>query len=783
MENAIKNWSPHLKVAFVGASALGAIFPSAVLAAEDAQAENSPVHDDGLVQQNGNADIVVTAQRRSQRLQDVPMTVTALSLEDTERLSINEPRDIQLVTPGLTFPADNGTINPYIRGRGTNFSGPGLEGSVAVYVDEVYLQTQFGTGGLVDVSQIQVLKGPQGTLYGRNATGGALIISTNDPIFELEGHVSLGIGNLGMWQGEAVINVPLSDTLAVRFAGAFDHRDGFIDNIIDGGTTGRSRRVQSRAKVLWEPTPEFSVLLQGEYQRSDADYLRNQLVDGTNTPTGLGFFETFRSPRVPQSQGGENNTEIWGASIRLNYEGDNFEITNVLAYRDTDLRLCSDNETIYATSFDFCAQLPASVQAAGVTQVPNPLVPSAPNTIPSAFDHTFFTETRLTTSLDGPINFLFGGNYQRTRARFATVLTGSTFGQLLPVSDNMNRIENWGIYGEGDLEITNALRFTAGARFSRDSKSIQIYNNVDAAVAFGIPLAFFPPSVFQEASYNSFTPRFTLAYDAGDANLYASYSAGFKSGGFNALTFFPQIPLEPERIDSFEIGSKFRLLGNTLSIDLAAFYSKSRDIQVAAVDTAVGGVIQQNAATAVAKGIEASILYRPNDSLTLRGGASYLDSHFTSFANASVFDVVYSPFFQDNILSGTIEDLNGFPTTLSPKWTFNASVSYDIPLSGGWGANITLSGRHTSSYDFQAGAGGPQRYARQRSFTVANLTGDIVPPGDTFGLSWYVNNLFDTHYYDQVQANSQVGSTAQGGGVYGSPALPRTYGVRLRVNF
>ena len=442
------------------ASAQAAADPSASQPAPDVPAQT----EQPSAAQAETGEIVVTAQRRSENIQKVPISVTAVSSDDARRLAIVETKNLQFATPGLSFPEDNGTINPYIRGRGTNFSGPGLEGSIAIYLDDIYLQTQFGSSGLVDVSQVQVLKGPQGTLYGRNATGGAILINTNNPTNEFEGHVTAGYGTYATRHMEGVVNLPVTDTLAFRFVGGYDERKGFVRNVVDREKQGAAERYQFRAKALWEPTSNFNILLKGEYQTMRSDYLRSQVIDGTNTPTGLGFYETQRSPINPRSNGGENEVDVWGVSARLAYNGTKFSITNVTGYRDTKLTSCSDNENIYPRNFDFCPQLPGNVQASGVKTVPNPLSPDAPTTIPSAYDHTFTTETRVTSKLDGPLNFLLGVNYQKTKARFAAVLTGEVFGPLIPVFDNFINISNRAIYGEAYFNFTDQLKLTAAKR-------------------------------------------------------------------------------------------------------------------------------------------------------------------------------------------------------------------------------------------------------------------------------------------------------------------------------
>jgi len=714
----------------------------------------------------GLQDIVVTAQRKSENLQKVPISVSAFSSVDIERLSIADAKGLQFSTPGLTFPEDNGTANPYIRGRGTGFAGTGLEGSVAIYVDDVYQQSQFGTAGLIDVAQVQVLKGPQGTLYGRNATGGAIVTTTADPTHNFEGYVQGGYGNLDDKKFLGMLNIPISSTLAFRVAGGYENRDGYVTNIIDGKKHGQMERMQLRAKLLWEPNDEFSANLKGEYQRATVGYLRRQIVDGTGTPTGLGPDETMQTPDGPRNSFFKpTRGEVWSATLKMQLNRDTWTAISTTGYRDTKTEGCADGDNRYEAANFFCFGVPPTAKY--------------PNGIPGLSDKTFTQELRFLTSFSGRLNFALGAYYQNSKARSPASVRGSVFGGLEPLFDNINKLDTLSAFGELYYEPVDGLKITIGGRFNQDEKTLFDYNNSDVALAFGIPPAFVPAFFAQKAKFSTFTPRAVVSYDIGNANFYASYNKGFKSGGFNSPALLPQVPLQPEKIDGFEAGTKIKFLDNRARLNLAAFHSKSTNVQVASIDPINATVVQQNAAGVKAYGAEADLQFAPTDNLTLQIGGAYLHSRFTSFPAAAVFVL------SGGQIVGGKEDLKGFPTTNSPDFTANGSATYTHDFASGLTATITASARYTSSYDTQSGAGGPLRLDQQKAFTVANLTGDIKLPGDRITVSWYVNNILDTHYSDQIQTGAAIPPIpgAQGGGTYTVPALPRTYGGAIRYSF
>jgi iron complex outermembrane receptor protein len=370
--------------------------------------------------------------------------------------------------------------------------------------------------------------------------------------------------------------------------------------------------------------------------------------------------------------------------------------------------------------------------------------------------------------MKGPLNFLGGLYYQNTEARMAGILKGLAFGPYEPLFDNYSYIKSYSAYAEGYYEVIPDLRLTVGGRYSKDDKSLRTIDGGDSLPIFGIP----PGTTFGEsAGFSDFTPRVVLAYDVGNANYYASYNKGFKSGGFNSPAVATVTALRPETIDGYEIGFKGSFLDNRARLNVATFFTKSYDVQVASIDPATDSVVQQNAASVKAYGDEVDFSMAVTTHWKFQLNAGYLHSRFTSFPDAATYSL------QGGLIQSTQENLSGFPTTYSPNFTGNANVTYSTELPVGWSGSMTLSDRYTSPYDFNPGAGGTTLgYDQQKAFNIVNLTARLYSPSDKFRLNLYVSNLTNKFYYDSVQTSADFGT-------YTAPALPRTYGLALRYTF
>lgn len=698
---------------------------------------------------NTAGDIVVTAQRKSERLQDVPIAVTAVPPERLEQLSLRSIDSVTTVTPNFVFGTAYSYTQAFIRGVGSSFPSPGLEGSIATYIDGAYLSRNIGAVfDLLDVESVQILKGPQGTLYGRNATGGAIVVNTAAPTQSLEGYALAEYGRFDHILGEGVINLPVGDTLSVRFAGRYTQEDGYIHNLeLDRDQPHRKAHV-IRGSVAWRPISDFSALLTVEHSRDRSEPFPQAARVGA--PLCLGCSITGESPVTgfydARNDAAEQDSlsKSFSATLRLRAKTGIFDIDSVTAYRN----LTSDSETdIDATSLD----LFNAVSLLGGKTYSEDLVVSS----------------HSGSWLDGivGVSFVKDDAFQRSRA------TGLLFAALPdspPFIFNKVTTESIAAFAQMTAKPTPELAVTLGGRYSYDDRDFLARENLAANLVFAGASGLF--TFKQHASFRSFTPRAVIAYDAGNLNLYASYNRGFKAGGFSLPLYAPDKPVKPEKLDSFEVGAKFVSADRKLNINLAAFYYEHKDLQVRVADLAAGGAAVRNAASARGRGVEADFDYTPVTGVKIYGGASYLRARFKDFESATVNSVV------GGVLLTTTEDLSGTRVPNAPKFTGFLGASLEQPIGGNWMAALNGVVRHSSAYDFFPGAGGNLRLDKQDSYTLVNVSGYVGPRDGPYQIGFYLNNAFNEKYSINWQTSAPFGSAQ-------TVAKPRTYGVRLKYVF
>ena len=745
MRYTIPNMSAGASILAV-ALAAGMVPQQAIAAEDDAAASN---------------EIVVTAQRRSEGIEKVPISVAAFGEETLGNLKIESTDDLQFATPGITNTqtAGDGIAAVFIRGVGTGYSGPGLEGSVAFYLDDVYLQTQTASAqNTIDIDQVQVLKGPQGTLYGRNATGGAVVVTTRDPQFDApEGYFKAGYGNLNWFRSESVLNLPFTDTFAIRAAGFYERRDGYARNVVfpneKKSGTGAGTTWSGRIKARWQPSDAFDAVASFSYDRRNGNgAIHAHLYDPAGDPVGLGFYETRQSPA--REGGGGDDTDGLMASLKLAYTAGDWTISNTFAYRQTRAYGCTDNDGVPEELLYFCTVSQRS---------PNP------GTADGKKDRTITNELRIVSEMDGPLNVTAGVFYERNTARFVGRIGGAFFETptqaYTPTFDNHDNLTAYSGYLEVYYNLTDRLKVTAGGRYTHEKKYHSVLFDQDLLDLFVIPAAY----AFADDShtFNNFSPRVVLSYDADAWNFYASFNRGFKSGGYNSPGFGIEL-LKPEKISAFEGGAKYRSPDGKLLVTTAAYYYDWNNIQVSFITGGGSGISQQNAAGAHIYGAEADFNYSPIRALNVRAGLAWTHARYSSFTNAAVYNLI------GGTLTATAEDLSGSQVQHAPDFTANGSVTYSFPIAD-WTGHFTAAARYTSKYDFTAGAGGQLRAARQQAHAIVNLTGGFVTPSEKIELGWFVKNLTDKKLFSLIS----TGDT----GVYYTPDEPRTYGATLRYSF
>ena len=727
-------------------------------------------------------EIVVTAQRRDQSLQDVPLAITAVPPERLDQLSIRKVDQLEVVTPGLVFNSGYTYSQIYIRGVGASFPNPGLEPAVATYIDGSYTQRGFGAlYEMVDVQTVQVLKGPQGTLYGRNASGGAILINSAEPTGEFGGKVSAELGNLDHQLLDAAINVPISETLSARFAGRYRHDGGYVRNLYTGNKLGGTSAHIGRARLKWEPSSDFKAIFTFQYneakgstppaaERLGLTTTRTDLPAGFEQYNGVpiftcsgcdtasfpgtlspvrGFYQTDQNEPIINGVKGTGGKSYY---YNLQLEGNlgNVNIKSVTAFRNQDDFGISELDFTRAELFHY-GQFSGS--------------------------EAFTQDIVATVDFSDRISALFGTSYLNDKGYFDVIFDSLGFRAAaaaspsgeLPSGGNNVKTESWAVFGEVTVEPVDGLKLIAGGRFSKDKRKLSGSFNDTILAAFGLPEATFQRN---DVKFDSFTPRFVVSYDTGSLNLYASYNKGFKAGGFaTPALFYPvdQLIVKPEKIDSFEVGAKFVSDDRRLRANLAGFYYIYKDVQVQVIRLDLGGSIVQNGAKAKGKGVEFDFSYQPIEWLTIFGAATWMDNKYKNYVDAAGAGPTGDPMAP--VFSDAVEDLSGYRMQRSPKFSGNLGFTAAAPFGGGWKADVTGYVRHSTKYDIAPGAGGPLRTDFQPAMTTVNLSGNIGPEDDSFSIGFFMNNLTNEKYHTFRQSAGFFGA-------FDYVAPPRTYGLR-----
>lgn len=667
----------------------------------------------------GIAEIVVTAQRREENLQDVPVSVSAFSAEQLAARGTTDASRLEGMVPGFTFGRSGSDARPAMRGVRTENVGVNGDTTIGFFVDGIYQsRASQATSGFVDIERVEVQRGPQGTLYGRNTFGGNISINSARPVLgAFKGGLDLTVGEDGRFRSDAFINAPLGDTVAIRLAGSYEKSDGWVKNINPlGNNLFDDDNRYFRATILFEPNDAFSASIKFDYStRKGAGgsafgyklvgtYFdvasRLQLYNATPV-FGLNTRGGNRDGVNDALPGGTATSDL---GVPIAAPGDAYTI-------DTDQPTLLDLESKAWTgnlAYDFGGVTLKSIT--GYTDfgaIRTSDTDFSGNQVGIDFQDTraktFSQEVQLLSSDKGSkLTWVLGGYY------FKDKLTGIFINQQLPriirnVTPNLNLAQNGGFYdqqraktesiafyGQATYSLTDQLRFTAGIRYTEDTKNFA-FANANAILptsgtppvpqgtaitlatgpipdsAFGvqgaptnctytsIPLprsgfqclaantAVLTGATYDTAKFKKSTWRLGIDYDISEDNLlYASVSTGFRSGGFNsgqgpaAL----QPTFAPETVTAFEIGSKNRFADNTVQLNLAGFYNRYNALQEQR-QVPQGGTtlsIIENSGKARAYGAEAELIWKPVRALEIGANLAWLDAKYTKY------DQVPAPF-------------------------------------------------------------------------------------------------------------------------------------------
>lgn len=781
------------------AVALGALAVAGLAAparAQNAPADQAPNTNDANV-------IVVTAQKREENLQEVPIAISALGAAYLDARSITSIDNIGAIAPNVKFeraPASGTIAQIAIRGSVTINPAVTWEPAVGLYLDGVYIaKNQGAIFDVADLERVEILRGPQGTLYGRNSLAGAVNLVTAKPKGEWAGKVEVGYGNYDYKRAKAVLDLPAVGPFSLKLSGQITKRDGFVD-IVDNpypaaapfvrpasvdqaqSLDGKSAMVQLR----FEPSDNLTFDYAFDYSRYKQHPGPGQLLRVNRNGDPRDIFDPASPGYIgiplglfanPDRQGTlsldatpfSEYSRIYGHALTATLDLGAAELKSITAYRD--LRFV-DSLELDGSPVDIA-------QTQRLTDM-----------------DSFSQELQLTgVALADRLHYVLGAFYYDESA--ATLNPQTFFGLFGPFASQFDsryasNTRAWALYAQVDYNITDALKLTLGGRYTEERKDIsrflQLIRSAD------VPPAALPLTVadvrfgdLPDAKFSNFSPTATLAYQVNrDVNVYARFARGYKSGGFNGETNVfvaptadcptgtPELcnPYRPEKVDSYEAGIKTVLAGGAMTLNIAGFYDKHKDIQLSVFD-AQGAASSRvlNAAAATIKGLEIETVIRPAPWLTFNGSFAWLDADYDSFIEGGV----------------DVSDNRAFPHT--PKYSISAGFDWRA-AEGRWGRfNILgdvsmVSKYYTYPYALRAPGASDQVAADTRSpgRTIVNLTASLtrLPIGPVQGkVSAWVRNLTN----ENSPSNFIDFGPDFGGILLGYFPDPRTYGLTLGVDF
>ena len=708
-----------------------------------------------IVDGAGVEDIVVTAQRRSERLQNVPIAVSAASAARLEAAGVANTQELAILTPGLSAPQTAGFAQPHIRGVGSSTAGAGLEQPVATYVDGVYIAAAPASLlTLNNVDRVEVLKGPQGTLFGRNATGGLIQVITRDPGDRPTAAFNLSYANYADVTADTYLGGGIARDLTADLAVRYEHQDrGWGRNLATGNYTGDlDHDFAARTKLLFTPGPDTRIRLSLDYEdrnsRREAQHLDPQYPGTFNNAVFGGPFPMGNRYDVDTDRDQSNQLKGGGAALQVNQDIGPVAIQSITAYRRSDLTILLDTD-----------------------QTPLPIL----NVAATSRAEQFSQELQVSSKSPGRLKWVAGLFYFHADDRWAPfqVIFGPS--PISPVPNvpvtleerDRQRTDSIAGYAQATYELLPATNLTLGGRFTYERKRADGVTNL---VVAGFPAATTPVptpglGIPSHISFNRFSYRVALDHRFGPDILgYVSYNTGFKSGGYN-LAVADNPPYRPETIGAAEVGLKTELFNRRVRLNTSAFRYDYKNIQVGRF---IGGTEAiYNGARAHVYGVDLDGELALARGLSLTGGLSYLHARFTSFPNADI--IVPIPGFPPNLGAVVPGSAKGRALPFSPNFTFNVGGDYKVEVPIG---TLALNATYFRTGRFFAA---PDNVGFQRAYDLVNAAVTWTDRSGRLSLKVWGKNLGNTAYVTSlVEANQ---------GLIDSIGAPRTYGVTAGFKF
>jgi len=700
-------------------------------------------------------EITVTATRREQSLQDVGISVTALDGEQLANTLVNSTVDIAAQVPGLTFNTFSPSITAFnIRGVSQNDFGDQLEPPVAVYIDDSYVTTMGGVGvAAFDLDRAEVLRGPQGTQFGRNATGGLIHYISRRPTEELDGTVSIIAGSEGLLRTEAALGGPISDNAQFRLAGAYNERDGYIDNDI-GPDLWAQDNYAIRGQLAFQPSDTIDLLLLGRFAENDEVGIgytnfaavpdsdgQGVLVGPNENPYGtcnacdLNGYRANPDPyKVSNNDVGRFEREITQLQGRIEWQIGDITLLSITDFQEMDKSAGEDTDGSPARLLvqqyrQELEQWSQELRLSGNTD-----------------------KLRWTTG----IYYLDWESDQGTTLRSEAAALGvSPEFPFITGYDSTYSTESWSVFLETEIDLTDSLSLILGGRYAEDEKTAD-YEGTDN---FGSLLVFNPsvdPGAKQE--WDDFAARVALNYQISeDTLLYASYNRGIKGPNFSAPSFFPfdpsEIPHDAEVLNAYEVGFKSTLADSRVRLNGGLFYYDYEDYQAYLFENVSNKIVNRDAE---AWGGEVELTALIAEGFYVSAGLSFQDSE--------VENVPYP--------SGVGSFTSQLPQ--APDYSFNFLARYERPLGDNFVGSLQLDYSYIDDFSFTVLA---PPVDQEQAYGVANARVSFGDAAGKYELALFANNFTDEEYKIAAFDVSSIGYVDW---VY---AQRRWYGVQLRYNF
>ena len=698
-----------------------------LLTSAAAQAQTAPDQDSV-----DSGDIVVTASKTGATLlQDTPFAVTAFNAEMLERTGVKDVRDLAAVTPNLLVTQNASFSQIYIRGIGSNNVFGGSDPSSTIHLDGVYLARPASyLTNFLDVERIEVLRGPQGTLYGRNSVGGTINVISRKPGNEFVGRIQATYGNYNFARAEGYVSGPLvEDKLAASISFIGSRRDGYLKNIVPGvGDADNERTIGGRGQLRFTPSAPLEIILRADYVHSDdalAGYVK--LLQTTTDPLANSTLGDYR--KIAVNIRPASNRRQWGTAGEVNYDvADGLQLKSLTAYRANRLTQVGDTDG-------------TALNGRRTDQFED--------------QHQFSQEVNLTGKA-GALTYILGAYYFNEHILVDSSVTTYATNVRANFNPTINTDAIAG-FAQGSFAVTEQITLTAGIRYTSEKKKFdQIATNF--SLVTGLPNATYPRTYSTENTYKAWTPKFGIELRPTDGLLiYASATKGFKSGGFNFSSANAAQGFDPEMLWSYEAGAKLDLLDRLLRLNATVFRYDYSDLQVQSF-LSPGVVDITNASDAKVKGAEFEAQLRPASWLKLGGNLAYLNARYKNYTSA--------------LLPGNIPyDASGNRLNLAPKWSYSVFAEADTAIGAGSGF-IRGEYNYRTRQFFTASNSGLDT---QPGYGLLNASIGYTFPGENFELLAFARNLTDREY---------VTSTASfASGIVGRVGEPRTYGIRAVAKF